>query len=302
MASFIIEEAATLGFVAVGFSLPGAPLFLDRFCDWIAARKYGEMTWIKRHLELRKNPKMLLKDCRTIITLAYPYSSNKPCTPDGFSVARYTEPDKIDYHYRLRKSAKRLVQAIQKRYPKTRSRVCIDSAPILERSFAYASGIGFIGKNNMLIIPGYGSYLFLVEILTTALITFPLAEPVNNQCGSCTRCVDACPTGALEKPYSLNASRCLSYLTIEYKGEINSESAQKMGNCFFGCDICQEVCPFNKKEPTGRVLIPSTYEILNMDEDDFKERFGKTAFARAGLTKIKNNIRVLKDNYEVVRK
>ena len=302
MASFIIEEAATLGFVAVGFSLPGAPLFLDRFCDWIAARKYGEMTWIKRHLELRKNPKMLLKDCRTIITLAYPYSSNKPCTPDGFSVARYTEPDKIDYHYRLRKSAKRLVQGIQKRFPKTRSRVCVDSAPILERSFAYASGIGFIGKNNMLIIPGYGSYLFLVEILTTALITFPLAEPVNNQCGSCTRCVDACPTGALEKPYSLNASRCLSYLTIEYKGEINSESAQKMGNCFFGCDICQEVCPFNKKEPTGRVLIPSTYEILNMDEDDFKERFGKTAFARAGLTKIKNNIRVLKDNYEVVRK
>ena len=288
--------------MAVGFSLPGAPLFLDRFCDWIAARKYGEMTWIKRHLELRKNPKMLLKDCRTIITLAYPYSSNKPCTPDGFSVARYTEPDKIDYHYRLRKSAKRLVQGIQKRFPKTRSRVCVDSAPILERSFAYASGIGFIGKNNMLIIPGYGSYLFLVEILTTALITFPLAEPVNNQCGSCTRCVDACPTGALEKPYSLNASRCLSYLTIEYKGEINSESAQKMGNCFFGCDICQEVCPFNKKEPTGRVLIPSTYEILNMDEDDFKERFGKTAFARAGLTKIKNNIRVLKDNYEVVRK
>ena len=248
--------------MAVGFSPPGSPPFLDRFCDWIAARKYGEMTWIERHLELRKNPKMLLEDCRTIITLAYPYSSNKPCTSDGFSVARYTEPDKIDYHYRLRK-------------------------------LAYTSGIGFIGKNNMLIIPGYGSYLFLVEILTTAFIKFPLAEPVDNQCGSCTRCVDACPTGALEKPYSINASRCLSYLTIEYKGAINSESTKKMGNCFFGCDICQEVCPFNKKEPTGEVLIPSTYEILNMGEDDFKERFGKTAFARAGLTKIKNNIRSL---------
>jgi len=293
LAYFIIEEAATLGFVAVGFSPPGSPPFLDRFCDWIAARKYGEMTWIERHLELRKNPKMLLEDCRTIITLAYPYSSNKPCTSDGFSVARYTEPDKIDYHYRLRKLAKRIVQGIQKRYPKTRSRVCVDSAPILERSFAYTSGIGFIGKNNMLIIPGYGSYLFLVEILTTAFIKFPLAEPVDNQCGSCTRCVDACPTGALEKPYSINASRCLSYLTIEYKGAINSESTKKMGNCFFGCDICQEVCPFNKKEPTGEVLIPSTYEILNMGEDDFKERFGKTAFARAGLTKIKNNIRSL---------
>lgn len=294
MISSFIEEALALGFVAVGFSRPVRPMFFDRFCEWTAAGKQGEMTWLQRNQHLREDPGMLLKGCRTLITLAYPYSSIKPFTEDGFCAARYTEPGRADYHARLRAKAKELARGLPERYPGTRTRVCVDSAPILERSFAYASGIGFLGKNNMLIIPGYGSHLFLVEILTTALLPFSEIEPMKSQCGDCSRCIDACPTGALEAPFSLNASKCLSYLTIEYPGRVDIETGRKMGECFFGCDICQEACPFNKGRDAKGVLLPSTGEILRMEQRGFEEKFGTTAFARTGLAKLKENIRAVR--------
>jgi len=292
--SHFIEKAKSLGFIAMGFSRPGAPLFFDRFREWIAAGKQGDMNWMGRHVELRENPGKLLEGCRAVITLAYPYSSKKPFTPDGFAASRYTEPRQADYHDRLRKLAKTLAQNIIADYPGTRIRVCVDSAPILERSFAYASGIGFIGKNNMLIIPGHGSYVFLAEILTTAPLEFSKAETMENRCGSCNLCMDACPTGALERPFSLNASKCLSYLTIEHGGEVDSKTGRKMGNSFFGCDVCQEVCPFNEERTLRDISLPSTEEILGMEKGDFEERFGETAFARAGLEKIKGNIRAIR--------
>ncbi len=143
----------------------------------------------------------------------------------------------------------------------------------------------------MLIIPQYGSYVFLVEILTTAFLALSDNEPMDTQCGSCSRCVDACPTGALDGPFSLDASKCLSYLTIEHPGEVNDEAGRKMGECFFGCDACQEVCPFNEETSSRDVCLPSTAEMLRMEARDFEQRFGKTAFARAGLEKLKGNIR-----------
>ena len=175
-----------------------------------------------------------------------------------------------------------------------RTRICVDSAPILERSFACASGIGFIGKNNMLIIPGYGSYFFLAEILSTVPMESLSAGAKDNQCGSCTLCIDACPTGALESPFLLDASKCLSYLTIEYKGHLDGFFGSKMGDCFFGCDVCQEACPFNKGEVTVDVSLPATDEFLIMDGGYFNKKFGNTAFARAGLEKLKSNIRAMK--------
>ncbi len=290
MISSLTEKAKGLGFIAVGISRPERPFFFDRFCDWISAGRQGEMHWLERHLDLRENSGRLLDGCETVISLAYPYSSNKPLTSDGFSTARYTEPQKPDYHDRLKKPALSLVQSILEWYPAGRTRICVDSAPILERSIAFASGIGFIGKNNALIIPGHGSYVFLMEILTTARFPLPKKRPMENQCGSCSRCINACPTGALEGPFSLDASKCLSYLTIEHRAETNNSIGEKMGNCFFGCDICQEVCPFNEGKAIEESLLPSTDEILGMGEEDFKVRFGKTAFSRAGLRKIKSNI------------
>ena len=292
--SRFIEKAKHLGFLTVGLSRPARPMFFDQFCEWIAADKQGDMRWIGRHLDLRENPKMLLEGCQTIVSLAYPYSSKKPCTPDGFTTARYTEPKKTDYHDQLRELGRRLSRIIVEEYPESRIRICVDSAPILERSFAYASGMGFIGKNNMFIIPGHGSYVFLMEILTTASLPLSKNKPVKSECGTCTRCIDACPTGALESPFSLNASKCLSYLTIECRGAVDSKAGRYMDNCFFGCDVCQEVCPFNMGSHSRDFLLPSTDEILRMEAECFKEQFGKTAFARAGLEKIKSNIKAIR--------
>jgi len=291
---FIIEKAKDLGFIAVGFSRPERPLFFDKFCAWISAGKHGEMSWLGRHLDLRENPAKLLDGCQTVITLAYPYSSKKPGTSDGFIAARYTQPREIDYHERLGKLGRRLARQIVEWFPGGKTRICIDSAPILERNFAYASGIGFIGKNNMLIVPELGSYIFLVEILTTVALSFPEIEPIDNQCGTCTRCMDSCPTGALERPFSLDARKCLSYLTIEHPETVDNETGRKMGRCFFGCDICQEVCPHNEGRLSKDVSLPSTDEILNMEEEQFKEQLGKTAFARAGMEKLKDNIRIVR--------
>lgn len=243
---------------------------------------------------MRKSPARLLDGCQTVVSLAYPYSAKKPSTPDGFTTARYAEPNKRDYHDRLRPLAQQLAHSIVEWYPGSRTRVCVDSAPILERSFACASGMGFIGKNNMLIIPEVGSYVFLVEILTTAFLSVSDHEPMENQCGACSRCIDACPTGALDGPFSMDASRCLSYLTIEDRRDIDREVGRKMGNCFFGCDACQEACPFNEEASSRDLCLPSTAEMLSMDARGFEERFGKTALTRAGLEKVQGNIRAVR--------
>ena len=187
-----------------------------------------------------------------------------------------------------------MIAVIKEQYPESRSRFCVDSAPILERSLAYGAGLGLFGKNNSLIIPGYGSYFYLAEILTTADFELLPAGVFESRCAECNLCLDACPTGALEKPYAINAFKCLAYLTIEDKKEIDGEFAGKMGDCFFGCDRCQEVCPYNKEHLSKKeILLPSREEILSMKEEEFATRFGRTVLGRAGLTKIQSNLRVI---------
>jgi len=289
----IVKQAKNLGFVALGVSRSEKPLFFDAFCTWVDAERFGQMAWLKRHGELREDPGKLLSKCQTIISLAYPYSPEKPRTPEGFTMARYSEPQKEDYHNRVRKKASRLALEIVASCPGSKTRVCVDSAPILERSFAYRSGMGFIGKNNMLIVPGHGSYVFLAEILTTVPLPLGDSGPREDLCGNCTRCLDACPTGALEGPNQLNASRCLSYLTIEHEGDFGPETGERMDRCFLGCDVCQEVCPFNRVEKTRAASLAGIGEFLKMDNVEFKTIFGQTALARPGLERIQRNIRAV---------
>jgi len=286
--------AKTLGFIEVGFSRPQRPTFFDSFMSRLAEKKHGDMTWLEKNIDLREDPSTLLAGCRTILSLAYPYPNTRHETEDGFWVARYADPSREDYHFRLRKLGEHVGGWIQKAYPGSLTKVFVDSAPILEKSLAWQAGIGFMGKNTLMIIPGYGSYFFLVEVLTTAPLQTPDVQPLPDSCGACSLCMEACPTAALEEPYRLNASKCLAYLTIEFKGEIDLASGRKMGNCFLGCDQCQEVCPYNKGIPSARVSLPSTEEILNMDEGQFKRRFGKTSLARPGLEKIKSNVRAVR--------
>jgi epoxyqueuosine reductase len=288
----IIDKAKELGFIAGGFTRPTTPPHFESFLHWLRNVELGDMSYLGRYMDIRGNPRKLLEGTQTIICLAYPYPAAKPTTPDGYAASRYSTPDQDDYHLRLRNLAKELCTFVSRLFPGSLNRVCIDSAPILERSFAAVSGIGFIGKNNMLIVPGYGSYCYLVEILTTARFRIPEFKGLENACGSCTRCIDFCPTGALKKPFFLDVHRCLSYLTIEFKGGIDLEAAGKMGNTFFGCDVCQEVCPFNGQEQSI-ISLPTTGDILAMSESDFKSTFGRTAFKRAGLKKLKDNVRTL---------
>jgi epoxyqueuosine reductase len=291
MLPILIKSSKQLGFIAIGFSRPGRPLYFDRFLKWLSDRKYADMAWFERRIALREDPSRILEGCETIISLAYPYPFKRPTTPDGFYVSRYSTPSVLDYHDRLKKLCGSLLEVIKDRYRGSLHRICVDSAPVLERGLAFTSGIGFFGKNNMLIIPGYGSYFYLAEIFSTAPLEFPHVTPMQNQCGSCTLCVDACPTGALEKPFSLDASRCLSYLSIEYKGELPGTLAPKMGRCFFGCDRCQEACPFNGGDASTETSLPVTEVFLNMKKEEFREKYGKTALGRAGLEKLKANIR-----------
>jgi len=287
-----MEKAKELGFIAIGFSKPDTPIYFDFFLNWLKEVEIGDVAYLKKNLAFRRNPKRLLDGLNTIISLAYPYPASKPSTPDKYTASRYSTPAEEDYHIRLRRSGKQLCKFINDIFPESHSRVFVDSGPILERSFAVTSGIGFIGKNNMLIVPGHGSYCFLAEIFTTAQFPVPSFKETGNMCGSCTECIDRCPTGALNAPFYIDVSKCLSYLTIESKDDIDKLTARKMGNTFFGCDVCQEVCPFNRKD-LPVVSIPSTDTILEMTELDFKRTFGKTAFERTGREKLKKNIKVL---------
>jgi len=293
MVSAFLQRAKELGFIGVGLSRPGRPLFFDRFKAWLSDRKHADMAWLERNINLREDPTRLLKGCLTIISLAYPYPRSKPETPEGFCVARYADPGAEDYHARLRRICSDLAGLITETYRGSRFRICVDSAPILEKSIACAGGIGFIGRNNLLIIPGHGSYFYLAEILTTAPVEFSTLDPGNNRCGSCTLCVDSCPTGALERPFFLDASRCLAYLTIEYKGKVGADYGKDLGKSFLGCDRCQEVCPFNKGKEPPSIALPPVGDFLTMDEALFEKSFGWTALGRPGLRKLQTNIQAL---------
>lgn len=294
MLSSIINRAESLGFLAIGFSKPQRPLFFEAFVAWLADKRNADLSWLERNMEMREDPTRLLEKCCCIISLAFPYPAEKPRTSDEFTIARYARPSEADYHFRLKGLCRHLADIIKEGYPESRTRICVDSAPLMERSFAYAAGLGFIGKNNMLIVPGHGSYLYLGEILTTAPFKFTPARPMESRCGQCTLCIEACPTGALEAPFLLDVSRCLSYLTIEHKGEVEDKASSLMGNCFLGCDRCQEVCPFNGPDRPQEVCLPSTQELLDMDEKAFREKYERTSLSRPGLEKLKRNIRAVR--------
>lgn len=286
----IREKATDLGFAAVGLRPPQAPPHYGRFLEWLAEDKCGQLTWLKKNLAVRQDPRRLLDGCSAIISLAFAYPSEQAGTPDGYTVARYASTP-VDYHVRLKSLCPELTRVIEAAFPESRSRIVVDSAPILERSIAWSAGLGFFGKNNMLIVPGHGSFVNLVEILTTAPLPFESPDPMESRCGTCRRCIEACPTGALERPFFLNIAKCLAYLSVEHRGELEEDQGKAMGRCFVGCDRCQEVCPYNSpRRKTAVLSLPSTEEFLDMDNQTFSDRYGRTALGRPGLDKVKRNI------------
>ena len=297
------EEAVRAGFSRVGIARAGEPPHFDRFIEWIAAGRHAAMAYLERTAGLRAAPERLLEGARSVVCLAAPHPTQAPVGTDGSRVARYAVG--ADYHGTLRARATRAARAAAARIGgEIRWRVCVDSTPIAERSFAAAAGLGWIGKNGCLIDSELGSYLLLAEIVTDA--DLPPDEPAAEMCGSCARCLESCPTDAFLAPGLLDAKRCLAYWTIEHRGPIPDDMKIALGDHVFGCDICQEVCPWNEPPrrrpslpfPPGRGIggegvvspqIPTRAEWLALGPGEWRRRFGATALNRAGRRGLQRN-------------
>ncbi|MCG8421712.1 MAG: tRNA epoxyqueuosine(34) reductase QueG [Proteobacteria bacterium] len=261
LGDFIAAEARRLGFHRVGLVPVAPPLRYRAYVDWIARGMHGTMAYMAaaEHVSGRADLHRLAAGARTVVVVALAYAKSSPAPASRFSrdraetairgfVARYARGS--DYHAVMKKRLYALAEAIGQHIGRpVAARPCVDTAPVLERDLAEAAGIGFTAKNTMLIAPGLGSYVLLGELLLDVDAATTAIERPKNRCGSCRACLDACPTGAFVDAYVLDARRCISYLTIEHKGPIPRHLRRYIGTMIFGCDICQEVCPFNAQAP-----------------------------------------------------
>lgn len=298
------EAARSFGFDLVGITPAGSPTTFSRFKEWLDSGHAGEMTYLPRRLDAYDHPDRVLEGIRNVVMLGMNYAPPRERDhQQGLKIARYAR-GKRDYHDLIRERLKELTRWIKQRTPQAKTRGIVDTAPMLERDFARQAGLGWFGKNTMLINKRIGSYFFLAALLTDLELD---PDPVHetSHCGTCTRCLEACPTDAFVAPYVLDARRCISYLTIELKGEIPHELREGMGEWMFGCDICQEVCPWNRKSPPTREpdLLPleeyqnvTAAELLKLTEADFQQRFGKTPLARPGREGILRNAAIADGN------
>jgi len=294
------EEALSEGFSRFGVARALPPARFERFRDWIAAGRHAGMAYLERTVEVRSRPQNLLPGAKSVVCLAAPHRTDPLRAEDGSIVARYAAGP--DYHGTLRKRAIRVARAAVERLPEpVHWRVCVDSTPLAERSFAAAAGVGWIGKNGCLIDRDLGSYLLLAEIVTD--LDLPPDDPVAELCGSCVRCLESCPTDAFLGPGLLDAARCLAYWTIEHRGPLPDGVKENVGNRVFGCDVCQEVCPWNFTTgarhrphpdplPEGEgvhAALPSRADWLEMGKGEWRRRFGATALNRAGRRGMQRN-------------
>lgn len=300
-------QARRLGFDLLGVAPPVPPPEAVRaYREWLGANYHGDMAYMARpdRVARREDPALILPGVRAVVCVAVNYyPGNFPDGP-GTSfgrISRYAWG--ADYHDWMLPRLEELAAFIRERAGgAARHRAYTDTGPVLERALAARAGLGFIGKNACLIHPRFGSWLFLGEILVDVDLPFT-GPPMLPRCGTCTRCLDACPTGALVAPYVLDARRCISYLTIEFRGEIPSDLRPRLRDWVYGCDVCQEVCPWNRfARPTAVAdflpaspdrAAPPLDNLLALDEEEFRRRFGGSPIARIGLERLRRNARAL---------
>ncbi|MGH7682172.1 MAG: tRNA epoxyqueuosine(34) reductase QueG [Candidatus Eiseniibacteriota bacterium] len=300
----IQAEARRLGFEAVGFARAEAHSDAERLRAWLAEGRHGTMSWMARDPDRRGDPRRVLRVARTVISVGLGYYSDAPAPPASpllGRIARYAWGR--DYHKRMRKRLIRLSRAIQTLEPAARCVPYVDTGPCLDRAWAERAGLGWIGKNTNVILKSSGSWHFLGEILTN--LDLAPDPPAQNYCGTCVRCIEACPTGAIVAPYQLDARRCISYLTIEHKGPIPLELRPAVGTRIFGCDDCQDVCPWNRfATPTANPdfaarpeqQTPELIPLLDLDNPGFLDRYQGTAIRRAGRDRFVRNVAVALGN------
>jgi epoxyqueuosine reductase len=277
-----------------GFELAGiAPAVPStdarRYLDWVAAGRAGEMRYLTDYrADRRTDPHSLLPSARSILCVGKLYNGPEPYTPPALDpwrawISRYAWGD--DYHDLLRAGLATIANRLRCECPDLEYRICVDTAPLLERSYARDAGLGWIGRNTCLINEDRGSWFFLGELLLS--VELDLGTPAADRCGTCTACIDGCPTQALDRD-GLDARLCISYLTIELRGPVPDDLQPAMGNHVFGCDICQDVCPWNRRaavttDPrfTSRAYAPALEELVSLTPEGFRERFAGTPVLRA---------------------
>lgn len=291
----IKKEALRLGFDACGISPAGNSGEEERYMKWIEDNWHADMHYMARNIDKRVDPRLLVEGAKSIISVALNYYPHKKQASHAPQFAYYAYGK--DYHDVIRGKLKKLFEFISARQPELTGRYFSDSAPVLERFWAAQAGIGFVGKNSLLIIPGKGSFFFLGELIIDIELEYD--SPIAENCGSCTRCLDGCPTSAIEEPYKVNANKCISYQTIENRGEISSYVAPRLKNYVFGCDICQKVCPWNRVStphntiefmPNDSFMNLDLKKMLEMDEEEYREVFRGSAVKRAKFAGLKRNV------------
>ena len=288
------REAERLGFVHCGVASIPVDLRRDYYLRWIEEGKHGEMLWLERNNDRRLHPENILPNARSVLMLGFNYYQDRPHRRDV--LARYALGK--DYHKLIYKRLKKMCAWLreyggaQKPY--------VDTGPLMEKPIAAQTGIGWQAKNTILTSKKYGPYLFLASIVTT--LEIEPDEPIQDHCGRCRKCLDACPTGAITAPYQLDATRCLSYYSIEHPGAIPHEYREAMGNRIFGCDDCIDVCPWNRwaKQSQEIKFTPTEYpdirDTLSWNDDDFHEHFQGTPVARLKLRRWKRNACIVLGN------
>jgi len=320
----IRTRAMELGFDLVGIAPAARARHADAFFRWLDAGNAGEMSWLDRNRERRADPALVLEGAASVVSVGMTYCAGEPPSdlwddPSRGRIARYAWGR--DYHDILTPFLKQLAEFIREEGgDDTRSRYYVDTGPVLERDFAAQGGNGFIGKNTLLIHPGYGSYLFLAEVLVNRTLQYDtpaaddgatlLGEDDSSRtgtCGGCRRCLDICPTNAFPAPYILNSRLCISYLTIELRTSIPEPLRPGMKNWIFGCDECQSICPWVRRNPVPPkegflrfdpdTCAPSLIDLIRLDEAGFRERFRGTPVLRAKRRGFLRNVAVALGNW-----
>jgi epoxyqueuosine reductase len=306
----IRQEARSLGFTAVGIAAVSLETsedgLLGRLQEWLRRGFHGTMAWMARNPARRADPRIVLPGCRSIIVVGMNYDSGHRANEGrGYGrIARYAWAE--DYHRILGDRLARLEAKLHDWAPDVLTRSYVDTGPIMEKAWAQQAGLGWIGKHSNLVSAEHGSWLVLGEILTTLVL--PPDTPGTDLCGGCSLCIQACPTQAIAEPYVVDATRCISYLTIEFRGgrdEIATDLAAGMGNHIFGCDDCLDVCPFNLRtepttdpafHPTETTLAPRLADLAALNEQSFVERFRQSPIRRATFRGLQRNVQIAREN------
>jgi len=271
-----------------------------RLEKWLEANMHGNMRYMENHFDKRLDPRLLVDGAKSVVSLALNYFPKESQTPDSYKLSKYAFGE--DYHFVIKWKLKELMKFIQAEIGEVDGRVFVDSAPVLDRAWAKKSGLGWIGKNGNLINKQAGSFFFLAELIID--LELEPDGPVKDYCGTCTACIDECPTEAIPQPYVVDGSKCISYLTIELKDEIIPKEFQgKMEDWMFGCDICQDVCPWNRfSTPHNEPLLNAKPYLLGLNKQDwedlteevFRDLFKNSAVNRTKFDGLKRNIEFLR--------